>query len=291
MQHLYDIPGEMPPCCVAVGHFDGVHRGHLALARRLVEEARGRGLSPVLVSLFDPDGTCLTTEREKALLFQDCGLDTMVSIEKNYLLQAMSPAAFTQLILKGRINARCAVAGSDHADDFPGLETVPFPLVEEQGAPLSTRQLQSALEAADLDSYASLCGRPYMALGTIGHGRRLGRTVGMPTANLVLPRFKRRPAEGVYATVSTIGDEVYMGVTNVGHRPTVDNSKAVTVETNLLGVDRDLYDETELLEFYIYIRPVSKFDSLEQVKAQVDRDRSQVQDRLSTIVSQRRSAG
>ena len=63
------------------------------------------------------------------------------------------------------------------------------------------------------------------------------------------------------------------------------------METNLLGVDRDLYDETELLEFYIYIRPVSKFDSLEQVKAQVDRDRSQVQDRLSTIVSQRRSAG
>ena len=68
MQHMYDIPGEMPPCCVAVGRFDGVHRGHLALVRQMVEEARERDLSPVVVSLYDPDGSCLTTEREKALL-------------------------------------------------------------------------------------------------------------------------------------------------------------------------------------------------------------------------------
>ena len=289
MQHLFDMPGEMPPCCVAVGHFDGVHRGHLALARRLVSEARERGLSPVLVSLFDHDGTCLTTEREKALLFQDCGVDTMVSMEKNYLLQAMSPAAFTQLFLKHKLNARCAVAGADHADNYPGLETISFPLVDVGGMPLSTSRLRAAFETADMDSYTNLCGRPFLALGTIGHGRRLGRTVGMPTANLVLPGFKRRPAEGVYATVSTIGDEVYMGVTNVGRRPTVDSSNAVTVETNLLGVDRDLYGETELLEFHIYIRPVSKFDTLEQVKAHVGRDLAQVQDRLSAIVARRRA--
>lgn len=290
MEHLYDIPGELPPCCVAVGHFDGVHRGHLVLIGHLVEEARTRGLSPVVVSLYDPDGTCLTTEREKALIFQDCGVDTMVSLEKNYLLQAMSPATFTQFVLMRRLNARCAVAGEDHADCYPGLETVCFPLLDQDGIPLSTTQLRDAFASADLDRYTSLCGRPFLALGTIAHGRQLGRTVGMPTANLDLPRFKRRPAEGVYATVSTIGDKVYMGVTNVGRRPTVDSSETVTVETNLLEVDQDLYGETELLEFHIYIRPISKFDTLEQVKAQVDRDLARVRERLSAIVARRQPA-
>lgn len=289
MLHMYDIPGEMPPCCVAVGRFDGVHRGHLALVRRMVEEARERDLSPVVVSLYDPDGSCLTTEREKALIFQECGVETMVSLEMNYVFQAMSPAAFTQLILKQRINARCAVAGADHANHYPGLETFSVPLLDRQGAPLSTGQLQAAFEATDLDRYTDLCGRPFLALGTIGHGRQLGRTVGMPTANLVLPRFKRRPAEGVYATISTIGEKVYMGVTNVGRRPTVDNSDAVTVETNLLDVNQDLYGETELLEFHLYIRPISKFDTLEQVKDQVDRDLARVKDHLSDIVARRQT--
>ena len=112
----------------------------------------------------------------------------------------------------------------------------------------------------------------------------------MPTANLDLPRFKRRPAEGVYATVSTIGDKVYMGVTNVGRRPTVDSSKTVTVETNLLEVDQNLYGETELLEFHTYLRPITKFNTLEEVKAQVDRDRVVARERLSALVAGRRPA-
>lgn len=289
MQHLFDIPGQMPPCCVAVGHFEGVHQGHLALARHLAAEARARQLSPVLVSLYDPDGTTLTTEREKALLFQECGLDAMISIELNYIFQAMTPAAFTQLILKQRLNARWAVAGADHLTRYPGLDTTPFPLVCHDGEPLSTQRLRAAFDRCDLEGYAQMCGRPFLAVGTIGHGRQRGRTVGMPTANLVLPRFKRCPPEGVYATVSTINGQVHMGLTNVGRRPTVDDSNTTTVETNLLDVNQDLYDETQLLEFYIYIREVEKFDSLSQVKAQVDRDYAHVRDRLSAIVAQRQA--
>lgn len=289
MQQMYDIPGEMPPCCVAVGHFEGVHEGHKALARQLAADAKAHNLSSVLVSLYDPDGTTLTSELEKALLFQECGVDRMISIEMSYIYRAMSPATFTQLILKNRLNARRAVAGADHADCYPGLETVSIPMFCQNGQPLSTGQLRSAFADGDMDRYIALSGHPFVALGTIGHGCQRGRNVGMPTANLDLPHFKRCPPEGVYATVSTINGEVYMGLTNVGRRPTVDSSNTITVETNLLDVDRDLYGETQLLEFYLYVRGVEKFDDLSQVKAQVDRDYAQVRDRLSAIVAQRRA--
>lgn len=289
MRHLFDILGNGPACCVAVGHFEGVHRGHMALAERLAREARARGLSSVLVSLYDPDLSTLTTEKEKALLFEGCGVDTLLSLEETSLIRAMSPATFTHLFLKNRLNAHFAVAGAADKDAFPGLDTVACPMLSYEGEPLSTTRLHGCFEANDLHGYSTLCARPYPMLGTIVQGKRLGRTVGMPTANLELPWYKRRPAEGVYATLSTIGAEVHMGLTNVGRRPTVDDSDTVTVETNLLDLDRELYGQTQLLEFCFYIRGVLKFDDLSQVKAQVDRDKAQVRAQLAELVARRRA--
>lgn len=289
MRHLFDIPGGMPACCVAVGRFEGVHRGHLDLARHLAREARARGLTSVLVSLYDPDFSTLTTEKEKALLFEGCGVDTMVSLEATSLIRAMSPATFTHLFLKNHLNARYAVTGEAHKDAHPGLDTIVCPMVLDQGLPLSTQRLLDAFQANDLRGYAAMCGRPYPILGTVVQGRRLGRTVGMPTANLELPWYKLRPAEGVYATLSTIDGALHMGLTNVGRRPTVDNDEAVSVETHLLDLDQELYGAVQLLEVCFYVRGIMKFEDLSQVKAQVDRDKAQVRDQLAELAARRQA--
>ena len=158
----------------------------------------------------------------------------------------------------------------------------------EQGGPVTTERLRRAFDYRDWETYAALCGHPYFMEGTIGHGQALGRTVGMPTANLMLHRYKRKPPDGVYATISTLDNQLYMGLTNVGTKPTVDDSGAVSVETHLLDLNRNLYGETQLLEFYFYIRDVKKFDNLGQVKAQVDRDLAHVRERLTALLAQRR---
>ncbi len=287
MKHLFELQ-TLAPCCVAVGHFEGVHRGHLALAEHLAAEAKARGLLSVLVSLYDPDQAALTTESEKAMLFQSSGVDYMVSLEETWLVRAMSPATFAALILQQRLNAQAFVTGEDHAQRYTGLTLIPEPLLCHEGAPITTQRLLDAFDRGDWEAYTAQCGHPYLMEGTIGHGRQLGRTVGMPTANLILPRYKRKPPNGVYATISTLDNKLYMGLTNVGAKPTVDDSGAVSVETHLLDLNRSLYGETQLLEFYLYIRDVKKFDNLGQVKAQVDRDLAQVRERLTDLLAQRR---
>lgn len=291
MRHVYDNDylAETPPSCVAVGHFEGVHKGHLALAERLSSEAKARGLTSILVSLYDPDAATLSTEAEKAARFASCGVDVLYSLEETWMVRAMQPSTFEGLILKRRLNAQAGVTGAEVLSEYPSLETVVCPAVQEGGQAVMTQRLCAALDAGDLDAYAALAGGPYLMQGVIGHGRHLGQTVGMPTANLELPRNKRKPPNGVYATVSTIGGEAYMGLTNVGPRPTVDDSEEVTVETTLLGLDRELYGEPQQIEFYIRIRDVQKFAGLPEVKAQVDRDFEQVRGRLSEIVSQRKT--
>lgn len=288
MKHLFDMESNTP-CCVAVGHFDGVHKGHLSLARRLSAEAKTRGISSVLVSLYRPDALCFTTEKEKALLFQKCGVDTLFSLAESKTIQSMPPSVFVDLILKKRLNAKVLLIGSSQNICNLGIETISFPMVSQDGLPITTEYLLNSFSGRDWEHYTSLCGHPYLMLGRIVHGRQLGRTVGMPTANLLPPGYKRMPPEGVYATISKIDNsKIHMGLTNVGTRPTVDSSNQATVETYLLDTDCNLYGKTQILEFYIYIRRILKFDNLRQVKAQVDQDLLQVRGRLTQIIEKYR---
>ena len=112
--------------------------------------------------------------------------------------------------------------------------------------------------------------------GIVGYGKQLGRTVGMPTANLVTEDDLTGVKDGVYATIATVLGERYLGVTNVGRRPTVDNENYRTIETYLLGFSQDIYGEEMELEFHQYLRPIRKFGSIEEVKEQVEKDICQI---------------
>ena len=282
MKHLYQIE-KTDNACAAFGHFDGLHKGHRNLVQTLVREAKKRGLPSVLVSFVPSEGTFVyTTEEEKALLLKNCGLDVLISCSEK---EKSDPAALIK-----KTGASCIVCGkcaeNEHEQCEPlnaqrairkatqelGIPIVMCEEVFENGEAISMPMLDGAFNRSDFDAFSRLCGRPYMMIGEVLHGKGLGRTVGMPTANLGLAPNKKKPPEGVYATLTRIDGEVFKGLTNIGRRPSVDNDTKISTETLLLDFSRDIYGKKIELYVCAFIRNVAKFAGLVEVQKQVQKD-------------------
>ena len=282
MKHLYQIE-KTDNACVAFGRFDGLHKGHRSLVQTLVREAKKRGLPSVLVSFVPPEGTFVyTTEEEKALLLKNCGLDVLISCNEK---EKSDPAALIK-----KTGASCIVCGKCAEDEHEQCEPqnaqpairkaarmlgIPIVMCEkvfENGESISMPMLDAAFNRSEFDAFSRLCGRPYMMVGEVLHGKGLGRTVGMPTANLGLAPNKKKPPEGVYATLTRIDGEVFKGLTNIGRRPSVDNDTKISTETFLLDFSRDIYGKKIELYVCAFIRNVAKFAGLTEVQKQVQKD-------------------
>lgn len=285
MKHLYQIE-KTDNACVAFGRFDGLHKGHRSLVQTLVREAKKRGLLSVLVSFVPSEGTFVyTTEEEKALLLKNCGLDVLISCNEK---EKSDPAALIKKTGASRIvcgdcrgnkddcaegaPAQCAQPAIRKAARMLGIPVVMCEEVFENGKAISMPMLDAAFNRSDFDAFSRLCGRPYMMIGEVLHGKGLGRTVGMPTANLGLAPNKKKPPEGVYATLTRIDGEVFKGLTNIGRRPSVDNDTKISTETLLLDFSRDIYGKKIELYVCAFIRNVAKFAGLAEVQKQVQKD-------------------
>ena len=133
-------------------------------------------------------------------------------------------------------------------------------------------ELKEAFETNDFELFTELCAHPFIMIGDVVHGKKLGRTVGMPTTNLHIYKTKKRPNSGVYATKLVIENQKYLAATNIGTRPTVDDFDYITIESFILDFNKQIYGEVCVLEVHKYLRGIQKFDGLEQVQAQVKRD-------------------
>lgn len=149
---------------------------------------------------------------------------------------------------------------------------------------ISSTYVREELEKGNIEKVNHLLGYTYFTRGEIVHGRQLGRTIGIPTANLIPPDMKKLPPNGVYVTESLIGGKLYQGVTNVGYKPTVKEN-FLGVETYLFCCDEDLYGQEAEVRFYHYLRPETKFASLGELKQQLDKD---VENSLSILSRRRR---
>ncbi len=282
MKHLYRIE-KTDNACAAFGYFDGMHKGHRSLVQTLVREAKKRGLPSVLVSFVPSEGTFVyTTEEEKALLLKNCGLDVLISCSEK---EKSDPAALIK-----KTGASCIVCGKCAEDEHEQYEPqnaqpairkaarmlgIPIVMCEkvfENGEAISMPMLDAAFERGDFDAFSRLCGRPYMMVGEVLHGKGLGRTVGMPTANLGVAPNKKKPPEGVYATLTRIDGEVFKGLTHVGRRPSVDNDTTISTETLLLDFSRDIYGKKIELYVCAFIRGIMKLNGLVEVQKQVQKD-------------------
>lgn len=278
---------ELENTCAVYGTFDGMHRGHLKVVKRAVKEAKAAGLTSVVIS-FSEGRQVLSTEREKAYFAEKEGIDTFISVKEN---EGTDTSTFMKEILSEKLGVKILVIGENHCcfnevkeqAEKNGIQVVVEGVEIEDGELITRDTILKAYQDSDYETIEKLCGHPYIIMGEVVHGKALGRTVGMPTANICAPDYKIKPIDGVYATIGHVAGGVYKSLTNIGKRPSVDNHDYVTIEAFLLDFKQNIYGKPFLLEVHKYIRGVRKFDNLEEVQQQVQVDLSQVRDFLEKI--------
>ena len=282
---------------IALGFFDGVHLGHGALLRRAAEEAKKRGCESAVFTFDRPPKEVITgipcplinsPEDRAELVRRLYGIDEMIMVPFDDEMRTTPWDRFVTDILVGRYGAVHLVAGHDHHfghrnQGSPellkekcaelGLGCDIIPAVTLDGVTVSSTHIRKLLEEGDVETARAFLGHPHVLTQTVGHGRQLGRTIGIPTANLVAPPHVLLPRRGVYAAKITLPDgRAFGGVTNVGVRPTVNNGQDVTVEPWILDFDGDLYGQAIRVEFYRRLRDERKFDSLAALRSQIETD-------------------
>lgn len=227
----------------------------------------------------------LSTEEEKEYLLRETGVQEFVSLD----YEEISEADFIKNVLVEEYGAKVIVVGENHSNletvkeaaKACGIEVVTCETAKtKDGTVITTEKVREAFDGSDFDEILELCGHPYIMIGSVEHGKALGRTVGMPTANLGVADDKLKPPSGVYATSVTIDDEVFKAMTNIGKRPSVDNYDYVTIEAFILDFARDIYGKKIVLGVRKFVRGVQKFDNLEEVQKQVQKDIEKVREVL-----------
>ena len=282
---------------IALVFFDGVHRGHGALLRRAAEEARRRGCTPAVFTFDRPPKEVITglpcplinsPEDRSDLVKRLYGIDEMLMVPFDDEMRTTPWDRFVTDILVGRYGAVHLVAGHDHHFGYKnqgspellrekcaelGLGCDIIPAVTLDGVTVSSTHIRKLLEEGGVETARAFLGHPHVLTQTVGHGRRLGRTIGVPTANLVAPPHVLLPKRGVYAAKVTLPDgRAFGGVTNVGIRPTVNHGQDVTGEPWSLDFDGYLYGQKLRVEFFRRLRDERKFESLEALKTQIQCD-------------------
>ena len=286
----------------ALGFFDGVHVGHQALlhaCRVLAQTHHAR--AGVVTFQNHPDalvfgtapGLINTPEDRERLLTVDYSMDTVVTLPFDRALQDTPWVTFLVDLIENQAAAgfvcgedfRFGSRGEGSADTLSGFcrkRGLPCAVVPEQlldGIRVSSTYIRGLIEAGDMVRAARFLGHPYRLTGTVRHGKQLGRTLGFPTANLAFPESLAKPRFGVYACLARLPEGNFPAVTNLGLRPTVDG-ESVSVESWLLDFDGELYGREVTLDFYDFIRPERKFESLEAMREEIFRNAQQARDAL-----------
>ena len=281
---------------IALGFFDGVHRGHGALLRKAAERAGELGAVPAVFT-FDrsprefvtgtPVPLLNSNDDRRDIIRRVYGIERVIFACFDQAMMTMGWEDYIQMLVRD-YGAVHFVAGHDHRFGHKNEGTVALlqakcaelglgcdiiPEVEIEGITVSSTYIRTLVELGDMERAALFLGHPHCLSQTVQHGKRLGRTIGIPTVNLAVPAHVLTPAKGVYITRAFLPDgRSCPGVTNVGTRPTVTDGDTVSVETYLLGFDGDLYGQTVRLDFHRRLRGEVKFPSLEALRQEILRN-------------------
>ena len=288
----------LPPLVLCMGNFDGVHRGHAALieaTRNLADRLRGEipqvragawcFAVPPRRYMGGGRAEQITSLREKLDLMCALGLD-YVCLGEFPVLRHMEPRDFLREVLQKECHCVATVCGFNHRfgragtgmpADFEavfGDRAQILPPVNDVrlGVVISSSRIRSLVSQGNMEEAVCLLGHPFMLRAPVIHGKALGRTIGLPTANQNFPAGHLIPAHGIYATRVSIGEKSYIGVTNVGRRPTVEDSGRVNCETHILDFNESLYDGVITTKFYAKLRDERRFESLEALTAAIRAD-------------------
>jgi riboflavin kinase / FMN adenylyltransferase len=303
---LADVPFEPRGRALALGTFDGVHLGHRRVIGSALEHAREHGLTAA-VATFDPHPLrilrpeepprLLTTTERKIELIAELGVDELIAIPFTPELSRQSAEAFSAEVLAGVLGAGFVSVGENFrfghgaAGDAallqsrPEFETDVVELVQHGDGPISSSRIRSLLEEGDVATAAQLLGAPYGVEGPVVEGDRRGRDLDMPTANVEPSPDVILPGTGIYAGTAAVegGSEQWPAAVSIGVRPTFGTGGNLRLEAHLIGFDGDLYGRTLSLSFLERLRDEERFDSPQELVAQMKRDVERARAAAATV--------
>jgi riboflavin kinase/FMN adenylyltransferase len=312
MRTLYPLqtsPETLQNTAVAIGVFDGVHRGHQEILKQTVREAHSQGLTPLALTfdihpteLFAPHQSppyiASLAQRVALMEAYGGGIEAVAVVRFDRAFADLSPEAFVADVLEGKLGARHVLVGADFCYGSRrsgsvttllrdgarnGFAVTVVPPILIGGERVSSTQIRGLVAGGDLPAAVHLLGHPFVVQGVVGHGKRLGRTLGYPTANLIPTQpGQLLPGDGIYAAYAYLADgQVIRAAVSVGTNPTTDSDGGRKVEAFLMdGFAEDLYDTSIELDFREKVRDERKFDDFDGLIAQMRQDVEQIAARL-----------
>lgn len=285
---------------LTVGSFDGIHKGHQKIIKRLKEIAQKENLRAIIIT-FDPHPqitlqsknkppiSILTNINEKVKIFRQYGINHCLVVTFSYEFSQTPAEVFIKELLYKKVGIKKILIGYDHmfgknrsgdksllddlADEL-NFEVERIDALETGDVIISSTKIRKALEEGEIEKANEMLGHDYMLQGTVVKGDQRGKKLGFPTANIVPPdRHKLIPGNGVYLVSSEIDNKTVYGLANIGLRPTFKNDITPTIEVNFLDFEGDLYDSDLYISFKSYIRPEKKFNSPEELIEQINLDK------------------
>jgi len=278
---------------VSIGNFDGVHLGHAAIVDRVVTLAKERGFSSGLVT-FDPhpmrffgaDVSLLQTAEMKAEQFEKLGVDKLFLLKFNQEMAGINPSVFVREFLLKKMKASFVVVGYDYRfgrnrqgsyeflqimAEKHGFTPLRVQKVLVDGVTASSTNIRNYLKNGDPEMASKLLGRNYTMRGEVIRGDGLGAKIGFPTANIAVQN-ELIPSNGIYSSIVRIDGKEYIGALYVGDRPTIKNANNKRVEVNIFDFSDNLYGKVIDVDVVHFIRGDMKFNGLEELTAQIDKD-------------------
>lgn len=283
------------PTSIALGNFDGIHKGHQALISTCVQSAVSQHLVPSIFTFSNhpmnvisgrPTVKNIISFDEKAELLSALGVEYLFSFEFNESIRKSSPYDFCNEILAQALKAREIFCGFNYRFGYKGQGTpeilrdngvelgykvTVLEPVAKEGLVISSTNIRNALEAGEIEKYLLYTGRRYAINGHVIEGLKIGRSIGFPTINLALDTSMIIPQSGVYITQTLVDGHFYDSITNVGHKPTIGEFEK-NAETHILKFNRDIYGQDVRVEFIKMLRPEMKFQSFEALTSQIEID-------------------
>ena len=295
MKYITNSEFHFQNTAVALGKFEGIHRGHQLLIRQ-VAAAKEQGFSSMVFTFDRPPRMTLKgdegyrqiyTKEERHRILEKMDVDILVEHPFTKEFAALTPRRFIRDVLVGKAGAKLVVVGKDfrfgkkrsgsvkdlwkYQEEF-GYQLIVIDKLKMDGRDVSSTRIRACLEKGDMETAGRLLGRTFSVSGSVVQGSQLGRKIQVPTINLLPAPEKLLPPRGVYISRILEGGMTWFGMTNVGVKPTVQDSQDLNVETYIFDYDGNLYGSDVRVELLHHTRPERKFASLEALRSQLDLD-------------------